>query len=100
MILVTAAVEHHFADSGSLGAIGNRFADDFGCCDVAAALQILFGFLVRGAGGNQRLARTVVNDLGVDVVKRAVHAKARTLLCARHSKANALVNAFPLGCSR
>src|SRR5262249_42368802 len=37
VVLVPAAVEHDFADSGGLGALGNRLADDLGRCDVAAA---------------------------------------------------------------
>src|SRR6266851_1628658 len=67
VILVPAAVEHHFADSGGLGALGDGFADHLGCRDVAATLEILFGFFVDRTGGDQSLARAVVDDLRVNV---------------------------------
>src|SRR5579859_2714344 len=100
VILVSAAIEYDFFNASSFGAFGNGLADDFGCRNVAAALQRFLGLAVIGAGGDDGLSGAVVNDLGVDVVERAIHAKARTLLGAHHSKANALMNAFPLGCSR
>src|ERR1700730_11276555 len=79
VVLIPAAVEHYLADSSGFGALGNRFADDLGRGDVAAALEVLFRFFVDRAGGNQSLAGAVVNDLRVDMAQRAIHAEARTL---------------------
>ena len=73
MILVSTAVEHHLADSGGLGALGNSLADDFGRRDVAAALQTLFRLSVERAGRNQRFAIAVVDDLRVNVLERTVN---------------------------
>src|ERR1700756_471643 len=79
VVLVPAAVEHYFGDSGGFGTLGNDFTDDLGRGDVAAALQILFRFFVDRAGGDQSLAGAVVDDLRIDVAQRAIHAEARTL---------------------
>src|SRR5882724_11265100 len=100
VILVSAAIKHDLFDSGSFGAFGNCFADHFGCRDVSTALERFLGLAVIGAGGDERLAGTIVNDLGVDVADGAVHAKARTIRSADHCKANALMNALALCRSR
>src|ERR1700726_2099864 len=92
VVLVPAAVEHYFADSSGLGALGNGFADDLGRGDVAAALEILFRFFVNRTGGNQCLAGAVVNDLRVDMAQRAIHAEARTLSGAGNLGAHAGVH--------
>src|SRR6266851_1145767 len=65
VILVTAAVEHHFAYSGGLGAFGNGLADDFGSRHVAAALQTLFRFRIDGARGDEGLPGAVIDNLRV-----------------------------------
>src|SRR5207302_1818007 len=99
VVLVPAAVEHHFHHSSGLGAFGNLLADHFGCRDVAAALQILLGTLVRGTRGHQGFARAVVNDLRVNMVERAIHAHARPLreyfLPPRNYAAPAFAPALP-----
>src|ERR1700720_3844016 len=79
VVLVPAAVEHYFADSSGFGALGDSFADDLGRGDVAATFEILFRFFVDRTGGSQRFARTVVNDLRVDMSERAIDAEARAL---------------------
>src|SRR5260370_15298499 len=79
VILVSAAVDHHFTYAGSLGALGNDLADHFRRRDVAPTLQILLRFGVYRTGGNQRLARTVVDHLRVNVSQRTVHTQARAL---------------------
>src|SRR5215471_15040890 len=94
MVLVPAAVEHDLAYTGGLGALGNGLADDFGSCDVAAALQILLGFAIDGARGDKSLAREVVDDLRVNVSQGAVHAKARTLRRSLDARAHTLVHAL------
>src|SRR6266436_2032830 len=67
VILVSAAVEHYFAASSSLRALGDRLANHFRGRNVPAALQILFRFAVDRAGGNQCLSGAVVDYLRVDV---------------------------------
>src|SRR6202047_3543159 len=52
VVLVPTAVEHYFADSGGLGALRDRFADDLGRRDVPAALEILFRFFVDRTRGH------------------------------------------------
>src|SRR5271155_2037991 len=93
VILVPAAVEHYFADSGSLGSLGNGFADHFGCRDIAATFETFFRFAVDRAGRDEGFPREVVDDLRVDVAQRAVHAEARTLRGAFDALPNAFVNA-------
>src|SRR5712692_6663215 len=99
VILVSAAVEHYFSYSSRFGALGNNLADHFRCRNVASTLQILLGFTVHRAGGDQRLARTVVNHLRVNVSQRTVHAKARTLWRAfdpgAHPRVNTLAVQIP-----
>src|SRR5260370_24242705 len=92
VILVSAAVEHYFTYSSSFGAFGNGLADHFCRRDVASTLQIFFRFAVNRTGGNQRLARTVVNHLRVDVSQRTVHAETRALRRALDPGAHARVN--------
>src|SRR5258706_9317166 len=92
VVLVPAAVEHYFADSSGLGALGDGFADDLGRRDIAAALEILFRFFVDRAGGNQRLARAVVDNLSVDMAQRPVNAETRALGGAGNLGAHALVH--------
>src|SRR5208337_3407907 len=92
VILVSAAVEHHFDHTGPLGALGDELADGFGGSDVATTLQILLRFLVDRAGGNKCAPAAVVNNLCVNVSERAVHAQARPLRRAGHPGAHASVN--------
>src|SRR5258708_3867768 len=92
VILVSAAVEHHFVYAGSFGALGNNLADHLRRRDVAPTLQILFRFAVHGAGGNQCLARTVVDHLRINVSQRTVHAEARALRRALDPGAHPRVN--------
>src|SRR5258708_25369076 len=96
VIFVPAAVEHYFADSSGLGTLGDGFADDLGRGDVAAALEILFGFFVDRAGGDQGLAGAVVDDLRVDVAQRAVNAETRALGGAGNLGAHAGVDPLPM----
>src|ERR1700680_811571 len=79
VVLVPAAVEHYFADSGGFGALCDRFADDLGRRDVPAAIEILLRFFVDRTGGDQGLAGAVVDNLRVDVTQRAVNAQTRAL---------------------
>ena len=65
MIEVTAAVEDHCADVGSLGALGEECSDFLRALDVRGAV---FERLVERRGGDQSLAGRVVDDLGVDVL--------------------------------
>src|ERR1700688_3472511 len=53
VVHVTAAVENHFLDAGSFGALGNLFSDYFCRRHVVASLEILARFLVDGAGRDE-----------------------------------------------
>src|SRR5262249_20827157 len=77
VILVTAAIENHFVDTSRLGTLGHQLADDFGRRYVATALEALLRLGVDRAGGSHRLAGTIVDHLGVDVIERAIDRKAR-----------------------
>ena len=74
--------------------IVDGFADHFCRRDVAAALQILFRFAIDGASRNQRVPGTVVDDLRVNMTKRTIHAKPRTLGGAGNFGAHAIVYAL------
>src|SRR6202011_567319 len=67
VILVSAAVEHYFRYSGSLGALGNDLADHFRCRDVAPALQILFRFAIHCHGMEQGDRHAVVDHVRINV---------------------------------
>src|SRR5262249_7784516 len=100
VVLVSAAIEYDFFNASSFGAFGDCLADDFSCRNVAAALERFLRLAVIGTGGGNGLAGAIVNDLGVDVVDRAVHAKARTFGSADHGEAHARMNALALCFSR
>ena len=70
-----AAVEHDARHAGLLGPLGQRLAD--GGSAVAGRRGLALQLLVERRGGGQRLARRIVDDLGVDVPSRAVDRKPR-----------------------
>src|SRR5690606_20604461 len=79
MVDVRAAVEDDFLDAGLDGTLGNQLADSGSGCNVSAGLQRVAQFLVEGRSGSQGMALRVVDDLRVDVLRRAMHGQTRTL---------------------
>src|SRR5690242_10794900 len=70
-----ATIEHHGRNAGLLGALGKRLAD---CGSAVAGRPSLdLEVLVEAGGGDERLARSVVNDLRINVTARAVDRQAR-----------------------
>src|SRR6516165_8342016 len=68
---VAAAVEDHVLDALFQGALGDELADALGGGLVGALLAALAPFEARGGGHRDALG--VVDDLGVDVLRRAEH---------------------------
>src|SRR5690606_30174298 len=80
---------------GRLAALGDQLADTDRSFGAAAVLDLAAQILVEGRGGRQRAARRIVDDLGVDVLARAVHAEARaTVGAGSDGFANALLAPF------
>src|SRR5690349_19106325 len=70
-----ATVEHHGRHAGLLGALGNRLAD--GSRAVLGGAGLALDVLVQARSRSERLARRVVDDLGVNVTARAVDREPR-----------------------
>src|SRR5262249_45578368 len=78
VIEIAAAVEHDFLDALLHGALGKQLANRLGRIDVGAGLAAIAQRLLQRRGGSDRLALLVVDDLRVDVLRRAEHAQAWT----------------------
>src|SRR5579872_5184686 len=100
MILVAAAIEDDFLDSGSAGAFGDDFADHFRRGDVASALDFALDVRVERTGRRERMPFEVINHLHTNVLERAVNAKTRAVFRARERLAHALVNALAVQIAR
>src|SRR6185437_8207710 len=100
MILVAAAVEDHFLDSGSAGALGDDFSDEFGRGDVASALDLALHVRVQRAGSRERVSFVVVNHLHANVLERTIDAKARPLFGSRERLTHALVDPLAVQIAR
>jgi len=77
-----AAVEGRLFDAGLLGRLGQLLADGLRRLDVAAVRHILAHVRRQAAGGRQRDAREVVDQLGVNMLGTAEHRQARAFGCA------------------
>ena len=77
----------------SLRALGDELANFSSGSDVAAVL-LLLALLAEGGGGGDGDAVEIVDELGVDVVERAIDVEARTLGSAGHLLADARVYAL------
>src|SRR5712692_1543114 len=73
VIHIGATVEHHLRDPGRLGALGEQFADGARRRLIGAGLQVRLEAGIQARGGGQRPARRVVDDLRVDMARRAEH---------------------------
>src|SRR4051794_17185189 len=78
VIKVARAVEDHARHAGSARALGNEAPDLLRRVDVAAALQLAAHVLLERRGGREGHAAVVVDDLGVDLLRRAEHRQPRT----------------------
>ena len=90
VIEVTAAVEDHCADVGTLGTFCDELADLLGALDVRGAI---FEGFVESGGGREGLACRVVDDLDVDVLVGIVNGEARALCGSGNFAADAVVDA-------
>src|SRR5579883_1792224 len=68
---VAAAIEHDVLDALGGGALGHRLADSLRGLDVGAGLERPAHVLLHRGGGGDRLAFAVIDDLRIDVLRRA-----------------------------
>src|SRR5579883_2384833 len=71
------AVESDLDDALGLGALGDRAAHGLGGLDVAGDLELAAHLLLNGGGGDQHLVAFGGEDLGVDVLRGAMHRQAQ-----------------------
>src|SRR6266404_3174611 len=70
---ISPAIEHDPLDPGRLGAFGDQLADRTRRGGIGAGLQVRLDGAIEGRGRSHRAARPVIDDLGVDVPRRAEH---------------------------
>src|SRR5690606_27416746 len=95
-----AAVENNFLDACLDGTLSDELADGSGCCRVSARLKRRAQIGVERGGGRKRRAGHVVDDLYIDVLRRAMNRQARTAVGHRldgtaHAVGAARENFFP-----
>ena len=92
---IGTAVENDLPDAGFLGALGKQLSDDHGRSAVGAGLQFLFDRLVKRRGCGQRTAGRIVDDLRVDMLRRAKHGQPRArFACLAQFVAHPLLSAL------
>src|SRR5690349_15705641 len=92
-VAVATAVEHDSGDPGGLGPLSEKLADLLrllGLVTLGTAQRDL-----HGGGAHQRVALGVVDDLHEQVTRGPVDDQTRTLGCAEHVLADAVVTAGP-----
>src|SRR5690606_34781234 len=77
VVLEARPVESDPLDAGGQRALGDALADRPRRLDVAAGLQGLAHLRLDGRGGGEHAPAARIDDLRVDVPRRAVHAQAR-----------------------
>src|SRR5690606_27463792 len=77
MIEISAAIEDHLADIGCLGPLGDELAD-CGSALGRAAIGLALDVAIEARGCSKRAPRSVVDDLGIDVLAGAVNAQTGT----------------------
>src|SRR5215204_5608626 len=77
VIEVARAVEHDRLHAGGACALGDEAPDLLRRVDVRARLQLPAHLLFEGRGGSERDAALVIDDLRVDLLRRAVHRQPR-----------------------
>src|SRR5580704_7239664 len=95
VINVTAAIEHNFGNSLSLGTFGDGFAHGLGCGDVSASAPLALLSTLGRMSRDQGFALEVVDQLYVNVIQRAIDVQPRTLGGAEDLLADAFVNVTP-----
>src|SRR6266850_2353563 len=93
VVEVAATIEDHLLDALLFRALGDELANLSSGGDVATILLVL-GLLAERRGGGDSDSVEVVDELGVDVVERAVDVEARALGGAGHLLADARVDAL------
>src|ERR1700712_2240675 len=93
MVEIAATVEHDLFDALLLGALCDQFANLCSGCDVST-IVFLFTLFAHGGGGGDGDSVEIVDELGVDVIERAVDVEARALGGAGHLLADARVDAL------
>src|SRR5712691_5792144 len=78
VIEIAAAIEHHFLDAVLHGAFRQQLADGLGRVDVGTGVAALAHRLLQRRSRRQRLALQVVDDLRIDVLRRAEYRQPRT----------------------
>src|SRR5579871_4001469 len=92
VIEVTATIEDHLSHSIFHGALGEQFSDRLRRIDIGSRLAALAHRLLERRGGSQSLALQVIDDLGIDVLRRAEHRQARsTAAGTAHRKPDTLL---------
>jgi hypothetical protein len=82
MVLQAAAVENDLGDVFGLAALGDQAADFFGGILVRAGLLVGLEVPLGGVGGSDGFALVVIDDLGVNVLRREMCRRA-SCGCAR-----------------
>src|SRR5229473_2000588 len=77
VIEIGAAVEHDPLDPGRLGALGEQFADRARRPFISAGLQVRLEAGIEGRGRGERAPGQIVDDLRIDVARRAEHREPR-----------------------
>ena len=79
VIDIRSAIENHLLDACLLCPLGNQLADLDRGRRVGAGLERTLEILLQGRGSGQRVAIGVVDDLGIDVLRRTIDRQARTV---------------------
>src|SRR3989344_5475582 len=79
VVTETGAVKGHAGDAGALGFLGDALADQLGGFDIATVLEGGAHVGFEGRGRAQHLAAAGIDDLGVNVLWRAMQAQAHGL---------------------
>jgi hypothetical protein len=72
VIDVCATVEDDFLDAGLDRALGNQLADCGRCSNIGTGLEVLRAVLFQRRGSGKRAACRIVDDLNIDVLRRAM----------------------------
>src|SRR5271170_814487 len=93
VIEVAAAIEDNLLYALLFRALGDEFANLSSSSNVATVL-LVFGLLAERGGGSDGDSVEIIDELGVDVVERAVNVEAWALCSTGHLLADARVDAL------
>src|SRR5216683_4887785 len=80
VVEIGAAVEHDALDPGRLGAFGEQFPDRARRSFIGTGLQIRLEAGIEGRGCGERAPGQIVDDLRIDMARRAEHREPRPAL--------------------